>query len=406
MNILYTSLAYKPSFEAGGPVISVSSQAEALVRRGHKVTVFTTDVKLKKDLGIVLNKPTDVNGVEVWYFETKEPLKQYLPFVPYISQSIGFLYCPAMLAELKKIMPSIDLVHTNMPFIYPTYAAAKVAAQFGKPLFYSQRGTLDKQRLKFRALKKMFYISFIEKPIMKSATTLIALTENERASYGSFSLKRPCAIIPNGIDVKSYRRSPLQDIDGKYGIPTGSKVVLFLGQLLPIKRVDRLLDAFFDVSRERQDVILLIAGPDVYGIEKKYRRSITALGLESRIKFLGPVMGELKLDLLARADLFCLPSDAEGFSIAVLEALASATPVLISPGCYFPDVEDAGVGRVVSNSVNSLRGGILALLAEPGTLDVMGKKAVEFVSSCYSWDHIVSDLADVYKEGLERFKSS
>lgn len=49
-------------------------------------------------------------------------------------------------------------------------------------------------------------------------------------------------------------------------------------------------------------------------------------------------------------------SDAEGFSMAVLEVLASGTPVLLSPGCHFPEVERAGVGLVVSPTPIALAG--------------------------------------------------
>ena len=125
MRILYAVHGYKPAYRIGGPILSVSATAENLVRKGHQVTVFTTNSNLDQDLDVPVDRPIDVNGVEVWYFRRKDVIQQYLPFVPYLSKSIGFLYCPRMKAELARHVPRVDVVHTHQPFIYPTYAAAQ-----------------------------------------------------------------------------------------------------------------------------------------------------------------------------------------------------------------------------------------------------------------------------------------
>ena len=54
MHILYAVHAYKPAYRIGGPVVSVSSAAEALVRKGHRVTVFTTSSNLDEELNVPL----------------------------------------------------------------------------------------------------------------------------------------------------------------------------------------------------------------------------------------------------------------------------------------------------------------------------------------------------------------
>src|ERR1043166_4787482 len=92
------------------------------------------------------------------------------------------------------------------------------------------------------------------------------------------------------------------------------------------------------------NAVLTIAGPDEWGLEAQWRQRTHERG---RVVFPGMVSGDEKADLLARADLFCLPSTAEGFSNAVLEALASATAVMLSPQCNFPEVESANAGVVV-----------------------------------------------------------
>ncbi len=404
LHILYASLGYKPANRLGGPIISVVATAESLVRKGHSVTVFTTNSNLDEELDVPLDQPVEVQGVQVWYFRREEFIKRWLPFISYLSRSVGYLYAPQMSRQLQHEVPRVDLVHTQIPFVYPTYAAAQAARRFCKPLFYHQRGVFDPERLKFRSLKKRLYINFIECPIMRQATTLLALTEAEVESYRALGVQTPCRVVPNGIETTAYRTQPSPDFDARWGLPPDALLILFLGRLHPIKGAGRLLEAFLRLQARIPQAVLVLAGPDEWGLEAKFRERIQAADLERRVFFPGMVSGNDKLDLLARADVFCLPSDAEGFSMAVLEALASATPVLLSPGCHFPEVESAGAGWVVPHEPEALAIALADLLADPGKLRAMGCRGREWVAQHYSWDRITDQLLDVYHEGLERNK--
>src|SRR5689334_16943283 len=117
-----------------------------------------------------------------------------------------------------------------------------------------------------------------------------------------------------------------------------------------------------------------MAGPDEWGVQAKFQQWVQEAGLSERILFTGMVTGQDKLALLARADLFCLPAEGEGFSMAVLEALASGTAVLLSPGCNFPEVAPAGVGRISDPSPTPLAQALAEMLADPDALRAMGKK--------------------------------
>lgn len=401
LRILFSVPGYKPAYRIGGPILSVSALAEALVRKGHRVSVFTTNSNLTEDLDVPTDRPTDIDGVEVWYFKHEEPLKKWLPFVTYLSKSMGYLYAPAMANQLNRIVPSMDLVHTHLPFIYPTVAAARAARLHHKPLFYHQRGVFDPARLRFRSLKKRFFLRIIEQPILKSATTLIALTEAEVENYRALCSSVPCRVIPNGIDVEQYRIQP--DNSTILNLRPEAAVILFLGRLHPIKGADKLIEAFLRVCKQVSDVILVMAGPDEFKIENQFRSKVKQSGLQNRIVFPGMVTGEIKTDLLARADLFCLPSDAEGFSMAILEALASGTAVMISPGCHFPEVEKFGFGKVVEAEPEVMAKAMTELLKDRKQLEEIGRKGREFVSQNYSWDTIACELIDAYQEGIARY---
>jgi glycosyltransferase involved in cell wall biosynthesis len=402
MRILYAVHGYKPAFRMGGPIESVSALAEGLVRRGHEVTVVTTNSNLDQDLDVPVDQAVDVEGVTVWYFRRDEPLRRWLPFVPYLTRSIGFLYAPQMGEALRQAVPHVDLVHTHMPFVYPTYAAAREARRAHKPLFYHQRGVFDPERLKFRSLKKTIYIRGIERPIMRRATTLLALTEAEVTSYRALGVETKCQVVPNGVEVSRYHTTPGARPAALAGVEDDAPVVLFLGRLHPIKGADVLLQAFARIAAAFPTAVLVMAGPDEWDLVKGFRETTKDARLGGRFIFPGMVSGEEKLNLLARANLFCLPSAAEGFSMAVLEALASACAVLLSPGCHFPQVERAGAGRVVAPTPEALTAALAELLADPGRLRAMGARGRELVASDYTWEAIVRRVEDVYREGIER----
>lgn len=409
LRILFTVHGYKPAWRYGGPAVSVPALAEALVRRGHEVTVFTTNWNLDRVLDVEPNRPHELDGVQVWYFEKEEPLQRLFPRVSYLSKSMGTLYSPRMKAALDELVPRVDLVHTHLPFIYPTFAGARAARRHGKPLFYNQRGVLDPERLKFRALKKRLYMRFVEIPIMRGATTLIALTEAEVASYRSLGLKTKCAVVPNGIIVPPPRRAAQLTGSGELaglGIQPHHSVVLFMSRVHPVKGADKLLAAFIGLARRFPDALLVLAGPDEFDLERTFRAKTSAAGLEGRVLFPGMVEGDLKRRLLERANLFCLPSDAEGFSMAILEALAAGTAVLISPGCHFNEVEDACVGKVVAPTIEAVGEGLATLLGDLPRLADMGRLATEFVRERYSWDRVTDSMLEAYEEGIMRSHAS
>lgn len=405
MKILFSCLGYKPAWRIGGPVLSVSALAETLVRRGHQVTVFTTDSNLDQTLDVPTDRTVDVDGVQVRYFRRRPILARWLPSVKYLSKSVGFLYAPEMRRALEETVPSVDLVHTHLPFVYPTFAAAHAAFRHDKPLFYHQRGVFDPERLKFRSLKKSLFLRLVEIPILRRAEMLIALTEAERESYLRLGVATPIRVVPNGIDPEPYSAPPVQPLLEPLGIRPTHRVVLFMGRLHPIKGADRLLEAFGMIARRSPEALLILAGPDEFDLEQKFKAGASAAGLDTRVLFPGMVTGELKQTLLSRADLFCLPSDGEGFSMAILEAMASRTAVLLTPGCHFPEAEEQLAGRIVANDVSSLAAGLEALLSNAASLREMGRRGAELVARSYTWDGVADAMLDAYAEGLSRRSS-
>ncbi len=395
--ILFVVHGYKPAYKIGGPIHSVSALAENLVSQGHKVIVFTTDSNQDEKLNVIKNEPLMVDGVEVWYFETENIFQNKIfKLIPYLSKSIGYLYSPLMKSNLNKIIPKIDIVHTHLPFIYPTYIASRLAKIHNKPLLYHQRGVLSKNALGFRSFKKKIYISLIEKKIIQNSSCLIALTKYEFDTFKKFSLKKQrISIIPNGIDTKKFI---LEDTNySDFNINDSHIVILFLGRLHPSKGADLLLSAFMKAKLKNDNLRLVMAGPDEFGLINKFHQTIIDNNFQEYVIFPGMVLGDEKKKLLARADLFVLPSFSEGFSMAILEALASSTAVLISPQCNFNEIQDVDAGIVISNDIELISDKITEMTNDLYKLKQMGQNGKEFVSKNYDWKKISGKFIELYK---------
>ena len=102
--------------------------------------------------------------------------------------------------------------------------------------------------------------------------------------------------------------------------------------------------------------------------------------------------------LISRADIYILPSYSEGFSISLLENLAAAKPALITPGCNFPEVAEAGAGICVNPVKEEIETGLGELLdLSPDQRRKMGERGRELVANNYSWDIAARKMIMVYR---------
>jgi glycosyltransferase involved in cell wall biosynthesis len=396
VHILYVAPGYKPAYRLGGPISSIAALAEGMVARGHTVTVFATNGNGDEDLDVPTDRFVDVDGVSVRYFRRTEPLRRYLPWFKYFSQSIGYLYSVDFVPVMRSVLERVDVVHTQMPFVYPTQAAARLALAHHRPLFYSQRGLFDPSVLRFRSVKKSLYIRFVERPIMERATGLVALTPKEITTFRRLGLQTPVHLVPNGIDVERFRRVPAAGSLRRMGISESDKVILFLARIHQTKGVDLLVEAFLTIAHRHPDSVLVLAGHDEQGLLAGLTARIASANLTNRVITPGLVTGEQKLDLLARADLFALPSLSEGLSIATLEALASGTPVILSRECNLPIVDEVGAGAVVSRTAEEFASALSRFLGDSALRARASERAYALACEEFSWRPILDRLEGIY----------
>ncbi|MGH9676839.1 MAG: glycosyltransferase, partial [Candidatus Acidiferrum sp.] len=219
------------------------------------------------------------------------------------------------------------------------------------------------------------------------ATAIHYTTDAERDLAAPLGLLAPTIVEPNGIDSAEYDNLPPRgQFRARHHIPPDRKVILFLGRLHHKKGFDILLPAF---ALLKDDPSLVIAGPGEDDYIQYLRAQIGRLGLTERVVFAGMLGGGEKRGAFVDADIFVLPSYQENFGIAVIEALAAGTPVIVSDQVNIhADIFAAGAGGVVPLNSEVLALEMKRWLADGALRKAAGEKAREFARNKYDWKSI------------------
>ena len=168
--------------------------------------------------------------------------------------------------------------------------------------------------------------------------------------------------------------------------------------LHPKKQLPLLFEALANVQGQRPaaDWSLTVAGDGDPAYLGQLQQQVRDLGLGPRVRWLGFVAGAAKLELLATADWFVLPSASENFGIAALEALAAGTPVLLSPEVALAAaVAETDAGRLCLAQLEPLTEALLACLTPP---DPQQRAAARrLAQERFGWEPIARSLLDRYR---------
>lgn len=397
MNLLHVIPYYAPAWTYGGAVRAAADLTRALAQAGHRVTVLTTDT-LSPTARIATLSDT-IDRVDVVRVRNRS---NWLRGRLNLSTPVGI----AAAAERLIREQQIDVIHAHELRTVENLRVAPVANRIGVPLLVSPHGTLP--HATGRSTVKVLWDRVLGGQLLPRFDGVIALTDSEaadaRAVWAACGVALPDAhiyTVPNGVHLDDFAALPPgEPFRAQWGLGAGP-VVLFLGRLHERKGLHLLIPAFADASRELPDARLLIAGPDE-GMRATLEAQVAQHGLGGRVIFTGMLTGPDKLAALAAADLFALPAVGEGFSMAVLEAMACSLPVLLTPGCNFPEVVDAGAGLVVERQVGALAAALRALLRDADRRAKMGRAARAMIEARYTWTQVAAQMADVYRQALVR----
>jgi len=205
------------------------------------------------------------------------------------------------------------------------------------------------------------------------------------------------AYIPNGIPQATIKERGFLD---QFNLES-YKYFLFVGRLVPEKRIEDLISAFS--SRER-NCKLVIAG-DSAGTEEYVQELRRLAGKNSSICFPGYQFGENLSELYSNARAFINPSELEGLPLTVLEALSYQRICITSDIPPHREIQQNTNSGILTFPVRNV-GALSALLDKIESLSVyqlkeIGAEAARAVSSLYSWDASTQKLESLYLENLK-----
>lgn len=292
----------------------------------------------------------------------------------------------SIIATFRQLVGGADVVH------YHSIGSAPLAILprlFGKKVVVTVHA-LDWQRSKWNGFAK-YFLRFGEWASVRFPHVTIAVGP-EIKEYLEERYGRPVTYIPNGAD-RQQMVAPVT-LEERGLVP--GRFVLFVGRMVPEKGVHLLVEAFRSLP-DSIDAQLALTGPIWY--ETEYHARLTSIiEGDERVKFVGRAEDDLLAELYSSCACFVLPSDVEGMSLSLLEAMAFGCAIVTSsipPNKNL--IEDAGLVFAAGN-VDELRDRLVEVLTDDDLAAMIKARAKER-SKTFDWDVIADAWADVY-DGL------
>lgn len=390
MRVLHVIPSVAPA--RGGPSQAVLQAVAALNAAGVSAGIVTTNDAAEAVLDVPLDATGDFGGAPVRFFPRWSPRVRALR---------EFAYSHGLALWLARHVTDYELVHVHALFSHAATAAMRAARRAGVPFVVQPHGLLCDWSLRQSAWRKRAYLALLERANLEAGAAIVYTTEQERNEADALRLPPPAVVVPFGVDVPARRPDARVAIRRRFGLSSDEPIVLFLSRLHPKKGLERLLDALVAAHRRRFAVVVAGGGDAAY--ERALRARAQAGPLAARVHFTGFVDGEFKQQLLQGADLFALTSYSESLAIAVLEALAAGTPVLLSPEVPLAGlVERARCGWVApSIGLAAAVSAALDAQSEPAGAEARAQRCRD-VAAAFSWDAVARGLRDLYAALLER----
>jgi glycosyltransferase involved in cell wall biosynthesis len=357
VRLLYVIPYYLPARDFGGPVSVCAALAQEMVRRGHSVTVLTTDVASRTQR--IASHHERAEGVEVIRLRN---LSQRL-----VGQN---LFTPLQTkGTLAGLLPQTDVVHIHEFFTWPSFRAATEAKRRQRPVLLSGHASINRSPARGRQNIKAVWFRLLGERTLKASTLLHAATSQEAEAC------QDAAAFRVRYDTKER------------------PIFLFVGRLANGKGVDLLLEVARRLVNHDSKPLFVLVGP------AENRPDLANPGyLTENVLLTGPLCGHELADAYRAASVFVLPSYAEGLPMTALEALCFGLPTLLSRACNLPEVEAASAGIQVDPEIQSVCRGVEEMLAKRSGWPAMSVAARQLAQSRFDPVRVHDRYEALYQE--------
>tara|TARA_B110000046_G_scaffold19740_1_gene18676 strand:+ start:1145 stop:2281 length:1137 start_codon:yes stop_codon:yes gene_type:complete len=368
-----------PTF--GGSGVMATELGMSLVNHGHEVHF----IAYKKPVRL-----TDLNN-KLHFHKVNVPDYPLFSFVPYE------LALSTKLVDVVK-NNSIDVLHVHyaIPHAYAAYMAKKMLKEqsINIPIVTTLHGTDITLVGNHPSYKTAVTFS-----INKSDIVTCVSQSLKEDTLDQFEIKKNIKVIPNFIDINKYMVQ--QDLClHENPIPVKEFIISHVSNFRPVKNIANVIKIFYNIQKELKAQLIMIGeGPDKSLAEDLCKE----LGISHLVKFLGNTNQVEKN--LCHSDLFLLPSSAESFGLAALEAMASKVAVISSDSGGLPEININGETGYVENfdNVDEMSRKAISILSSKESLDNFKNKAF-LKAKEFDINKIVPLYEKTYQDALDSIK--
>ena len=298
----------------------------------------------------------------------------------------GHFYLKSVRAAFARAIEEFQPTLLFAPWAYPDgWAAVKLGREANLPVVIQCHGSDVLLLDRFPARKKRTIEA------VTAADGVVAVSRDIARNLEAMGVNpERVRVIYDGVDLSKFQPGIKAEARGRLGLTGVDPVILYVGNLVPVKAVDVLLDACCQLMRENFPFQMIVIGDGP--LRSKLEALAVELGLKERVRFTGSVPHENLPGWFQAADLFVLPSHSEGVPTVLLEASACRTPWVASRVGGIPEIEHLGLSKLVTpNRPSELAAAIRERLTiripadyrpQPRSVQAAVKELIAFFREC------------------------
>ncbi len=401
-------LSYRSKPHCGGQGVYVRHLSRELVALGHDVEVFSGQPYPELDPGVRLTKLPSLDLYrEPDPFRTPRPseirdavdvLEVATMYTAGFPEPLTFSLRAARL--LRRRLTDFDVVHDNQTLGYGMLDLARagipMVTTIHHPITFDRRVDLAAARGWKRLTTRRWYgFPAMQGRVARRMSHILTVSRSSARDIAADFEVAPdrIEVIPLGVDPEVFQHYQDPRVPGR--------IVAIASADVPMKGVATLLEAFAKLRTERDVELLLISRPKPGG---RTEQLLESLSIKDSVRFVSGLSDTELAELVGSAEVACVPSLYEGFSLPTVEAMACGTPLVVSRAGAIPEVvgEDGVCADLVTpGDVQELAHALGALLDDPDRRARMGAAGRRRALERYSWRAVAEATAAAYARAIE-----
>lgn len=298
---------------------------------------------------------------------------------------------PEMLVALKNVAKNANIIHNHNLWMLPNVYPGRAVRNTHCKLVCTVHGCFTPFSMQRSHWKKVLMWHYGQGAMLHRIDLFHATSIEEVDDIRRMGFRQPIAMITLGVEIPDVLCIDKPSTRG------GRRTLLYLSRINPEKHIELLIEAWTALEYEFPDWDLKIYGPDVGEYPESIKAMVAQLRLR-RVSFCGEVSGAAKDRVYREADLFILPTRTENFGLVVAESLACGTPVIVTEGAPWQELNTHQCGWWVKEDVVGVRNALTcAMKMTSDELSNMGMKGREWMAREFCWSEIGAKLADSYR---------